>query len=185
MGEHKVICAGFGGQGVMSMGRLLAYTGMLKGLEVSWLPSYGPEMRGGTANCNVIISETPIGSPIITRDATAVIAMNLPSMRKFEVELVENGLLVLNRSLISVDGERHDIRSVPVAANEEASGLGSGKAANMVMLGSFLALTNLFTVDEVADALQKVFGPRKVDLLPLNRAALERGYELAAHPVAG
>jgi hypothetical protein len=87
----KIICAGFGGQGVMSMGRLIAYTGMLEGQEVSWLPSYGPEMRGGTANCSVIVSDHPIGSPVISRDANAAIVMNLPSMRKFDTELVDGG----------------------------------------------------------------------------------------------
>ncbi len=179
MSDHKIICAGFGGQGVMSMGRLLAYTGMLQGLEVSWLPSYGPEMRGGTANCHVIVSETPIGSPIISRDASAVIALNLPSMIKFENELVPGGQLVTNSSLITANPKRTDIEVIPIAANEEAASLGSAKSANMIMLGSYLAVSSLFSVDDVAGALQKVFGPKKADLLPPNRAALARGCEVA------
>lgn len=98
--NEKVICAGFGGQGVMSMGQLMTYAGMLEGKEVSWLPSYGPEMRGGTANCNVIISERPIGSPVITNDATTAIVMNLPSLDKFEADVKEGGSIFVNSSLI-------------------------------------------------------------------------------------
>ena len=183
MSEEKIICAGFGGQGVMSMGRLLAYTGMLHGKEVSWLPSYGPEMRGGTANCHVIVADHPVGSPIIHRDATTAIVLNLPSLKKFEPELVSGGLLVINRSLIDADAERDDVRTVVVRANEAAAELGSAKAANMVMLGAYLGATGLFTVEEVAEALRKVFGPKKEHFLPLNEAALARGVELSRHPV--
>lgn len=183
MSDHKIICAGFGGQGVMSMGRLLAYTGMLNGLEVSWLPSYGPEMRGGTANCHVIVSPHAVGSPVIAQDATAALVMNLPSLRKFEHELVANGLLVVNTSLIAAKTERTDLRVVDVPANQIANELGNLKIANMVMLGAFLAATGLFSVDQTTEALGKVFGPKKGDMLPLNREALERGYALVGHPV--
>ncbi|MCG8480801.1 MAG: 2-oxoacid:acceptor oxidoreductase family protein [Spirochaetales bacterium] len=175
MSEAKIVCAGFGGQGVMSMGRLLAYTGMLENREVSWLPSYGPEMRGGTANCHVIVSEHPVGSPIIHKDATAALVMNLPSVRKFEPELVPGGLLVLNRSLIDVEPERSDIDVLAVDANEIAAALGNAKVANMVMLGAYLAKSGLFDLASVEEALKKVFGPKKAAMLPLNEAALERG----------
>ncbi|MFW5827957.1 MAG: 2-oxoacid:acceptor oxidoreductase family protein [Alkalispirochaeta sp.] len=179
MSEHKIICAGFGGQGVMSMGRLIAYTGMLQGLEVSWLPSYGPEMRGGTANCHVIVSDHPVGSPIIHRDATAAIVMNLPSMHKFETELVAGGLLVVNESLIEDAPNRTDLDVMLVRANEIAGEVGSARAANMVMLGAFLAKTGLFSLEAVGEALQKVFGPKKMHILPVNEAALARGADVA------
>lgn len=183
MSESKIICAGFGGQGVMSMGRLIAYTGMLEGREVSWLPSYGPEMRGGTANCHVIVSDHTVGSPIIHRDATALIAMNLPSMRKFEAELVDGGLLVFNESLIETTPDRDGLTVLPVRANEIAAELGSAKAANMVMLGAYLGHTGLFSLEAVTEALKKVFGPKKAQFLPLNETALSRGAALAEHPV--
>lgn len=180
MSEAKIIIAGFGGQGVMSMGRLIAYTGMLEGAEVSWLPSYGPEMRGGTANCHVIVSDHPVGSPIIHRDASATIAMNLPSMRKFEEDLVPGGLLVFNRSLIEAEPDRDDIEILSVPANEIAAELGSAKAANMVMLGAYLERTGLFSLDSIGEALKKVFGPKKAQYLPVNEAALARGASVAA-----
>lgn len=188
MSEAKIVCAGFGGQGVMSMGRLIAYTGMLAGKQVSWLPSYGPEMRGGTANCHVLVSETPIGSPIIHQDATAAIVMNLPSMHKFEGELLPGGLLVVNSSLIEEKPQRSDIHILEVPANDIALELGVDKAANMVMLGAFIGATELFGLEETAKALGKVFAPSKAQFLPKNEEALKRGAELGAafarsHPV--
>jgi len=180
----KIICAGFGGQGVMSMGRLIAYTGMLESQEVSWLPSYGPEMRGGTANCNVIVSDHPIGSPIISKDADAAIVMNLPSMRKFEPELVSGGLLVVNTSLIEAKPIRDDIEIVEVPANEIATEVGNAKAANMVMLGAYIGVSDLFAIESVTEALKKVFGPKKAAFLELNRSAINRGLELVAHHVS-
>ncbi|MFP4426712.1 MAG: 2-oxoacid:acceptor oxidoreductase family protein [Spirochaetaceae bacterium] len=189
MSEAKIVCAGFGGQGVMSMGRLIAYTGMLAGKQVSWLPSYGPEMRGGTANCHVLVSESPIGSPIIHQDATAAIVMNLPSMHKFEAELLSGGLLVTNSSLIEERPRRGDIELLEVPANDIAIELGVDKAANMVMLGAFLGATALFTLDETVQALGKVFAPSKAQFLPKNEEALRKGGELGEafakeHPVA-
>lgn len=180
MSEAKIVCAGFGGQGVMSMGRLIAYTGMLAGKQVSWLPSYGPEMRGGTANCHVLVSETPIGSPIIHEDATAVIAMNLPSMHKFERELLEDGLLVINSSLIEEEPNRKGLLLLKVPANEIALELGVDKAANMVMLGAYLGASELFSTEEMVRALGKVFAPSKAQFLPKNEEALRRGVEIGA-----
>jgi 2-oxoglutarate ferredoxin oxidoreductase subunit gamma len=113
----------------MSMGRLIAYTGMLQGREVSWLPSYGPEMRGGTANCHVIVSDPPVGSPIIHHDATAALVMNLPSMHKFEAGAGGGWVLVVNRSLIEAEPDRDDLEVLSVRANEIAAELGSAKAA--------------------------------------------------------
>lgn len=175
--NEKVICAGFGGQGVMSMGKLLTYAGMIEDKQVSWLPSYGPEMRGGTANCAVMVSEGLIGSPIIDNDATTVIAMNLPSLIKFESELVAGGKLFINSSLIDRKAERDDIDVYYVPANEIAVSLGTGKAANMVMLGAYLEVTKTVASDTVIEAFKKVFGPTKAHLIPLNEKALVKGAE--------
>ena len=166
--------AGFGGQGVMSMGQLLTYAGMIEGKNVSWLPSYGPEMRGGTANCNVIISDNPVASPIVT-DATAVIAMNRPSLDKFEPSIVKNGLLLINSSLIDKSAERDDIVAYDIPANEIADELGNSRIANMVMLGAYLEATGALKKESVLEALKKVFGERKAHLIPVNKDALDRG----------
>ncbi|MDF2547397.1 2-oxoacid:acceptor oxidoreductase family protein [Anaerosolibacter sp.] len=174
MATQQVICAGFGGQGVMSMGQLLTYAGMIEGKNVSWLPSYGPEMRGGTANCSVVVSDKPVGSPIIT-DATTAIVMNLPSMIKFEKDLVKDGILLINSSLIDKKPSRDDVKAYFVPANEIANELGNAKVANMVMLGAFLELTKTVEVDSIVAALKKVFGPAKEHLVPMNKDALERG----------
>ncbi len=184
MAEEKIICAGFGGQGVMSMGRLIAYTGMLEGKEVSWLPSYGPEMRGGTANCSVIVSDHAIGSPVISRDATAAIVLNLPSLKKFEPELVPHGVLIVNESLIQAGPERTDVNEIRIAANAIATELGTAKAANMVMLGAYVGASRLFEPDSVIEALKKVFGPKKAAFLDINRNAFMRGYELVPETVS-
>jgi len=177
MTNERVICAGFGGQGVMSMGQLLSYAGMIEGKHVSWLPSYGPEMRGGTANCNVTVSDAPIGSPIIAHNATAAIVMNLPSLIKFEGELENGGMMLINSSLIDRKPERDDIKAYCVPANEIAVEIGNGKVANMVMLGAYLELTKVVKVETIIEALKKVFGPSKEHLIPLNEEALKKGAE--------
>ena len=175
--NEKVICAGFGGQGVMSMGQLLTYAGMIEEKQVSWLPSYGPEMRGGTANCNVIVSDTLIGSPIITDNATCAIVMNLPSLDKFEADLLPEGKLLINSSLIEKKASRDDVNAYYVPANEIALELGNAKVANMVMLGAYIELTKAVSVDALHKALQKVFGERKAHLIEINEKALEKGAE--------
>lgn len=174
---EQIICSGFGGQGVMSMGQLLAYAGMLENKEVSWLPSYGPEMRGGTANCSVIVSESLIGSPVITNDATCAIVMNKPSLLKFEKNILPGGKLLINSSLIEDKATRDDVEVYYVNANEIASECGTDKAANMVMLGAYLELTGVVSVESVKQAFLKVFGERKAHLLPLNELALKKGAE--------
>ncbi len=175
--NEKIICAGFGGQGVMSMGQLLTYAGMIEGKEVSWLPSYGPEMRGGTANCNVLISDSMIGSPIITDNATTAIVMNLPSLTKFEADVVKGGRILVNSSLIEQKVSRDDVEAYYIPANEIAVEIGNGKAANMVMLGAYLELVSPVSVDSIIEAFKKVFGERKAHLIPLNQEALKRGAE--------
>ena len=176
MTTQQVICAGFGGQGVMSMGQLLTYAGMLEDKNVSWLPSYGPEMRGGTANCGVIVSESPVGSPIITQ-ATSAIVMNLPSLLKFEKDIVPEGMLLINSSLIERKASREDVKAYYIPANEIANEIGNAKVANMVMLGAFLELTKVVSVDSIIAALKKVFGSAKEHLIPINKEALEKGAE--------
>ena len=175
MSTARVICAGFGGQGVMSMGQLLTYAGMLEGKEVSWLPSYGPEMRGGTANCAVTVSDKPVGSPLITDDATCAIIMNLPSLEKFENDVVPGGKILINSSLIDRKVERTDVDVYYIPANEIAAELGNPKVANMIMLGSYLEVSETVEVDSVLEAFKKVFGPSKEKFVPLNKAALEKG----------
>lgn len=175
--NEKVICAGFGGQGVMSMGQLMTYAGMIENKEVSWLPSYGPEMRGGTANCNVIVSDNLIGSPVITNDATAAIVMNLPSLDKFESHVKAGGMILVNSSLIVKKVERDDVNAYYIPANEIANELGNPRIANMVMLGAYLELAHPVKKDSVLVAFKKVFGESKAHLLPLNEAALKAGSE--------
>lgn len=173
--EQKVIMAGFGGQGIMAIGKLLAYAGMLEGKQVTWMPSYGPEMRGGTANCAVVVSNDEVGSPLISKDGTAAIVMNLPSLAKFEKELVPGGKLIINKSLIDVEPTRKDIEAYYVSANELAMELGNAKVANMVMLGAYLEITKIVEVESVLQAFLKVFGENKSHLIPLNKDALEKG----------
>lgn len=175
MSTARVICAGFGGQGVMSMGQLLTYAGMLEGKEVSWLPSYGPEMRGGTANCAVTVSDSLVGSPLITGDATCAIVMNLPSLEKFESEVKPGGKIIVNSSLIEQKVQRDDVDVYYIQANDLASELGNPRVANMIMLGAYLKTEPAVEVDSVLEAFKKVFGPSKEKFVPLNKDALLKG----------
>ena len=175
--ENKVICAGFGGQGVMSMGQLLAYAGMIEDKHVSWLPSYGPEMRGGTANCGVTVSDEEIGSPIITNDADIAIVMNLSSLIKFEKDVKPGGKIFVNSSLIEKKVERTDIEVYYIDANKIAADIGNIKAANLVMLGAVLKSTPIVDIESILEAFKKVFGPSKERFIPQNREALVKGGE--------
>ena len=175
MSTARIICAGFGGQGVMSMGQLITYAGMIEGKEVSWLPSYGPEMRGGTANCSVTVSDKPVGSPVIAKDATCAIVMNLPSLDKFEKDIKPGGKLIINSSLIDRKVERDDIDVHYIPANDIAIELGNPKVANMIMLGAYLKTEPLVEVQSVIEAFKKVFGPSKEKFIPLNKEAIQRG----------
>lgn len=175
--EERIIIAGFGGQGVMAMGQLLTYSGMLEDKKVSWLPSYGPEMRGGTANCNVIISTEPVGSPVVV-EATTAIVLNKPSLDKFESSVVSGGRLFINSSLIDRKSTRDDIEVYYIPANEIANDLGNSKIANMVMLGAYLQATATVEVDSIYKAFGKVFGESKAHFLPINKEGLEKGAEI-------
>lgn len=168
------IFAGFGGQGVLLIGQLLAYAGMLEDKEVSWLPSYGPEMRGGTANCSVVISDEPVASPIVTK-ATSVIAMNRPSLDKFEANVQPGGSIFINSSIIDKKAERSDINAYYVPCNDVAEQLGNPRVANMVMLGAYIAKTKCVDIEDVLKALLYKLGEKKAHLIPLNREALLKG----------
>ena len=178
---EEIVIAGFGGQGVMVVGQLLAHAGMEEGQEVAWIPSYGPEMRGGTANCTVIISDAKISSPIVTR-FDVVVALNQPSLDKFEKAVKPGGILVYDSTTIISPPVRTDITVVPVPASEEALKLKNSKTMNMIVLGAVLERTNVVTVESVLRALRKVLPERYHNLLPLNEQALRRGMQLAAEP---
>ena len=175
--QHDVIMAGFGGQGILLIGKMLAYAGMNEGKEVSWIPSYGPEMRGGTCNCTVVISDRTVGSPVI-RSPRAVLAMNLPSLVKFEPAVKPGGVLLINTSLINRDTERTDIKVVRVPANEIANDLGNPRGANMVALGAYLAATDAVDLDAVERTIASTFAG-KPKVIAVNQDALRRGYDLA------
>jgi 2-oxoglutarate ferredoxin oxidoreductase subunit gamma len=175
---EKIICAGFGGQGVMSLGQLLAYGAMYDGYEVTWMPAYGPEMRGGTAYCGVVISETPVGSPLITDDVTCAIVMNLPSLTKFESKLIPGGLLLVNSSLVDKRPSREDVLSFYLPVVEEAAMCGDQKMANIIMLGAYLELTGIITRNNIIKAIKKVFGSKSKGLLTCVCDALDRGAQL-------
>lgn len=177
--NERVILAGFGGQGIMLMGQLLTEAGMMEDKEVSWLPSYGPEMRGGTANCDVMISDEPIASPIIAGDATSAIIMNLPSMIKFVPEVIEDGVVLINSSLIEEKVERQDVKTLYIPCNEIANDLGNMRIANMVMLGAYIEVTKSLNPDSVLAALENRLGMSKAHLMDVNRQAFAKGAEAA------
>ncbi len=174
MMTHEIIMAGFGGQGVMAMGKILAEAALREGKNVSWLPSYGPEMRGGTANCNVIVSEDPVGAPIVT-EASAALVLNRPSLDKFEKDVLPGGTLIINSSLIDRKATREDIKIYYVPANDIANEIGTGKIANMVMLGAYLAASGAAKEDTVMEVVTEIFSGKKADVIPLNKEALARG----------
>jgi len=175
---EEIIIAGFGGQGVLSMGQILCYGGVIEGKEVSWMPSYGPEMRGGTANCIAIISDTKISSPILTRFDT-VIALNQPSLDKFESAVKPGGLLIYEASTILNPPTRTDIEVVPIEAANEATKLNNTKVMNMIILGAFLKKKPVITFESALEGLKKVLPERYHKLIPLNKTAMEKGMELA------
>jgi 2-oxoglutarate ferredoxin oxidoreductase subunit gamma len=182
---HAILFAGFGGQGVLSMGMTLAYAGLVEGKEVSWMPSYGPEMRGGTANCVVIISTKPISSPLVTK-FDAVLALNQPSVLKFEHSVKPNGILMYDSDACIIPPSRTDITVVPVPAEDEARKLNNMKVKNMVMLGSFLSACEVVSIPSVVKALAQVLPERYHHLLEVNHQALLRGEQLvvdAATPI--
>jgi 2-oxoglutarate ferredoxin oxidoreductase subunit gamma len=178
---HELLIAGFGGQGVLSMGMALGYAGMIENKEVTWMPSYGPEMRGGTANCIVIVSDSRISSPIVTMFDT-VIALNQPSLEKFEKAVKPGGTLLYDSTSIIVPPTRTDIRIIPIAAGDEAVKMQNIKVLNMIVLGAFIERARVVDIASIMKAMHKVLPDRYHHLLPLNEQALRRGMELAALP---
>jgi len=181
---EEIIIAGFGGQGVLSMGKILAYSGIMQDQEVSWMPSYGPEMRGGTANCTVIISDEEIGSPNV-KNPTAVIAMNLPSLDKYENMVKTGGVLVVNASMVNREVKRDDILVVSIPANDIAEELGSMRSANMVMLGALLGNLDLLSLEAIETAIAAHMPERQQKFLESNKQALRKGAEYKAEKVVG
>lgn len=174
--EKEIIIAGFGGQGVLLIGKMLAYAGMMEGKEVSWLPSYGPEMRGGTANCTVVISDKPVGSPVV-KSPDILIVLNRPSLDKFEPFVKKNGLLIINSSLIDRKSEREDIDVLYVPANDVAMKCGSPKAANMVALGALIGKTELLKIESLEETIRETFS-EKEKIVNLNLKALKEGLKI-------
>jgi len=175
--EEKVVPSGFGGQGVLLIGKLIALAGMDEGKHVSWVPSYGPEMRGGTANCTVIVSDEEISSPLAPEPDTLII-MNKPSLEKFEPDLKKGGTLIMNSSLIDIEPERKDIKVVSIAANEIAEKqAGNPKSANMVALGAYIAATGKVKMESVEKVLKAEMKGPKEKFLAANLKALEFGFK--------
>lgn len=174
---EEIIIAGFGGQGVLSMGKILAYSGIMQDQEVSWMPSYGPEMRGGTANVTVILSDERISSPILTRYDTAII-LNQQSMDKFEPMVKAGGTLIYDSNGITRYPERKDINIYRVEAADEAAKLGLSKIFNMIVLGGFLKIRPIVTLENVIQGLKKSLPARYHHLVPDNEKALKRGMEI-------
>ena len=179
-GKEEVIMAGFGGQGVLFLGKVVAEVGMAAGKNVSWLPSYGPEMRGGTANCSVVISEAPIASPIVN-EPDMLIAMNRPSVTKFLPKVKKGGVMIYNSSLIPDEKYRDDVKVIPVPASRIAGDLGSERVANVVMAGAFLRACPVMTLEQALKQIEHLTPAKKNDLLELNKTAFTKGYEYTQH----
>ncbi|HSG17737.1 MAG TPA: 2-oxoacid:acceptor oxidoreductase family protein [Anaerolineae bacterium] len=180
--ETSLIIAGFGGQGVLFAGQLLAYAAMDAGRHVTWIPSYGPEMRGGTANCTVIIGDDPIGAPLVAQPDVAIV-LNQPSYDKYEPIIKPGGLLVVNRSIVADESDRDDIDTVYVAANAIAEEYGTTKMLNMVLVGAMLRRRPVLELAVVTKALEEHLPASKAHLIEANLQVLQRGYD-AAIPLA-
>ena len=177
--NHQIFLAGFGGQGILFAGKFLAYKGLMEDLQVSWLPSYGPEMRGGTANCNVILSETPVGSPIVTQP-DVLIAMNLPSLQKYVNSVAPGGQIYVDSSLIDEKVARTDVEVFYIPATQMAKDEGISSLANMIIIGHLLQNNSELSFDGTEAVVQKLVPPTKAALVELNMKALLLGKEYGA-----
>ena len=175
MKTTKILIAGFGGQGILFTGKAIAYTGLKANMEVSWLPSYGPEMRGGTANCSVTLSDTPIGSPIVDKP-DVLVAMNLPSLEKYLFETEKGGYIVYDSSLIAKDVERADVTVCAIPATKLASDNALDGLANMIILGKVLQQTNVLTLEQIKTSLTDMIPAKRAAMLEKNIKAIELGY---------
>ncbi len=176
--QKEIIIAGFGGQGVLFAGQVVAYAAMDAGKEVTWIPSYGPEMRGGTANCTIVISDDEIGSPLVKNPPLAI-ALNLPSFDKYEELLQKGGTIVVNQSMVDRGAKRGDIHALLVPCNEIAEAIGDRKLTNMVAVGALLSALPELSIKDVEKALEAHLPARHKHLLPKNYEALKRGFEAA------
>ena len=181
--QTEILIAGFGGQGVLFAGQVLAYAAMDAGKEVTWIPSYGPEIRGGTANCTVIIGDEEIGSPLVL-NPRGVIAMNLPSFDKYEPLVVPGGALIVNASLVNRPARRADLLSILIPANEIAESLGDKRLINIVMLGALIAQLPVLAVEDLEESLKNHLPERHKRLLPLNLNALHSGADFVRKELA-
>ena len=175
MKTTNILLAGFGGQGILFAGKFLAYSGLYEDKEISWLPSYGPEMRGGTSNCSVIISETPIGSPIVN-NPDVLLVMNMPSLDKFENAVVPGGKIFVDSTLIERKVARDDVEVFYVPATKMAADAGVPTLANMILVGKVIKETGVVSFENMDGVLKKVVSARKQELLDLNKKALDAGY---------
>jgi 2-oxoglutarate ferredoxin oxidoreductase subunit gamma len=176
--QKEIIISGFGGQGALFAGQLLAYTALEQGLHVTWFPSYGPEMRGGTAHCTVILGDEEIGSPIV-KNPSGIIVMNIPSLERYENLVRDNGYLVVNTSLVDRNPEREDIQTILVPAIDIAEELGDKRMANLVLLGALMDRMGPLTIEQIGDALGRHIPEHRRNLLGANLKALAKGAELA------
>ena len=176
--EKGVVISGFGGQGVMLAGELLAEAGKEEGKYVTFLPSYGPEMRGGTANCHVIVSDTTIASPIIGYPEVAII-LNLPSLDKYEPLMKKDGIIIINKTLVPREVKRDDVRVLQIDAQHVAEDLGNKKVVNMILLGAYVEIEKPVKIETLKNALKSYLTGRKVELIEVNERALEKGAEIA------
>lgn len=176
MMHEEIIFAGFGGQGIMLMGKVLSYAAMNEGKHVTWMPSYGAEVRGGTAHSMVIISDVEIASPVV-REPTICAVMNKPSLQKFESKVRTKGMLIINKSLIENGAGRDDIDVLEIPATDMASKLGNSRVGNMVILGALLAKKAILEVESLTDSLKDVISPDHKNLIPINKEAIRIGYE--------
>lgn len=172
--EEKLIIAGFGGQGVLSLGQLIAYAAIHDSKEVTWLPSYGPEMRGGTSNCSVVVSDKPVASPVIA-SPDCLIVMNKPSLLKFENKVKSGGIIIVNSHLIDIKVKRTDVKAVYIDANGLALEAGNVRTANIVALGAYMKLSGLFSPQTVKEVITEQFA-RKPKVIPANLKAFDLGY---------
>jgi 2-oxoglutarate ferredoxin oxidoreductase subunit gamma len=180
--QYDFIFSGFGGQGTLFAGQILAYSAMDYGKEVTWIPSYGPEMRGGTANCTVIVSDEEIGSPLV-KNPSAVVAMNRPSLDKYEPMISPGGILVINSSMVDRQPVRTDIKTLMVPGNEIAEQIAEKRLTNMVLLGALLANLPVLPLEAVEAGLKAHLPARHQRFLPMNFAALRKGAEFIAEPI--
>ncbi len=172
---HEILIAGFGGQGILFAGKFLAYKGLQESRQVSWLPSYGPEMRGGTANCSVILSDEPIGSPIVSAP-NVLMVMNLPSLDKYENACVPGGIILLDSTLVTRVPVREDVRSFPIPATKLAADSGFPTLANMIMVGKMIRESGAVQYDSLKEAMEKVVSAKHQDLIGINMQAIDIGY---------